>query len=98
MVAGERLLWWWYRLRWWTPESRAWRAYRQHGKAVYDEMMRRGLDGSHAEQATKFVFGALHRRYCAGQQIADVRQFAVDVTFAEFRRRRREQTKFLEGR
>lgn len=70
MAVGPRLMWWWYRCRWWTPESRTIRAFQRHGRAVYLEFLRRGLDGPCAEEATELAFCALFDRYLHDQSTA----------------------------
>lgn len=71
------------------------RAFHRYGRAVYLDMMRRGLDAPSADEATEFVFNALFRRYRAGESIADVRMFAFNVTFRESARRMRERRRHL---
>jgi hypothetical protein len=73
-----RLVWWWYQLRWWSPEAKAIRAFRQYRGCVYCWLALAGYEDDLAEELIQQAFLALHLEYVAGRSIADPRKFAID--------------------
>jgi hypothetical protein len=81
-MVRDQLLWWWYRIRWWTPEGKACRALRLHGRAVYCDLRRQGIGEEQAEEATLLAFEVLHQQYRLGAKPVHVREVALIVARA----------------
>jgi hypothetical protein len=73
-----RLVLWWYLVRWWTPEAKAMRAFRQHSECVYCWLALAGYEDDLADELIQQAFLALHLEYATGRSIADPRTFAID--------------------
>jgi hypothetical protein len=81
-MVSEKVLGWWYRIRWWTPEGQACRALRLHGRAVYCELRRQGIGEAQAEEATLLAFEVLHQQYRLGARPRQVREVVMIVARA----------------
>jgi hypothetical protein len=73
-----RLVWWWYQLRWWSPEAKASRAFRRYAECVWCHLVLAGVEDDLAEELIQQAFLALYLEYVAGRSIVDARKFAID--------------------
>jgi hypothetical protein len=79
---GAKLLWYWYTLRWWTPEAKTCRAVARHGRAVYEALRQHAISDEHAEAATQFAFDVLLEQYRLGANPPSVRQAMIVVALS----------------
>jgi hypothetical protein len=79
VMVPAKVLGWWYRLRWWTPEGKAYRACQRYGAAVYERLRRDGVDDARAEEATLLAFEVLHQQYRVGARPKQVREVVMIV-------------------
>jgi DNA-directed RNA polymerase specialized sigma24 family protein len=68
----------WIRIAWWTPEARAFRdECRYAGRVVQTVARLSQAPEPDVEAAVQQAFLALHRRYCRGRTVQDVRTWAA---------------------
>jgi hypothetical protein len=77
---------WWDRLRWWSAEAKATRAFRQYGARVRYDIRCAGFDDAGAEELTHRAFLALGLEYAAGRSIENPRKFALEFVRAAVRK------------
>lgn len=71
----------WWRLRWWSPNAKAMRAFERHAHVAYRRLRRHGVDDDAAEDAIQQAFLALRDQYAAGRRIADVPRYVNMLAF-----------------
>jgi hypothetical protein len=69
---------WWIRIAWWTPEARAFRAERRYRAAVIACVWQLSqAPAVDVEDAVDEAFLALHRCYCRGRRVQNVRLWTM---------------------
>lgn len=80
---------WWYWLRWWSPEARAYREMRRYGGPVAMTVARLSqAPEAEVEAAVQQAFLALHRRYVRGRDVRNVRLWTARYALTIMAQRR----------